>query len=150
MEVILKQDYESLGNAMDVVKVRDGYARNFLIPKGIAVLATEGNKRNVAETKKMAEKREGKRIGIAKELAKKIEGTPCTIPVKVGEEEKMFGSVGTQEIAEFLKREGFEVERRSVMLDEPIKELGVYEIEIKLHKQVSATLKVWVVKDENE
>ncbi len=149
MEVILKQDYQSLGNAMDVVRVRDGYARNFLIPKGVAVLATEGNKRMVAETKKMTEKREGKRVGTAKELAKKIESTPCTIPVNVGEEEKMFGSVGSQEIADFLKREGFDVERRSVMLEEPIKELGVYEIEIKLHRQVSATLKVWVVKDEN-
>jgi large subunit ribosomal protein L9 len=96
----------------------------------------------------LTEKRELKRAKEAKDLAKRVENIPCTIPVKVSEENKLFGSVGNQEIVDFLAKEGFEIERRAVQLDEPIKELGVYEIGIKLHKDVTATLKVWVVKDE--
>jgi len=148
MEVVLKKDHEGLGKAMDVITVKDGYARNFLIPQGIAVLATEGNRKMVAETKKFAEKREEKRVKEAKSLAIQIEKVPCTIPVKVGEEDRIFGSVTAQEIADFLKKEGFEVDRRAVELEEPIRQLGVYTVNIHLHKDVTAQLKVWVVKDE--
>ncbi|MBD3393652.1 MAG: 50S ribosomal protein L9 [Chitinivibrionales bacterium] len=150
MEVVLKQDHESLGKAMDVVNVRDGYARNFLIPSGIAVPATEGNKKSVAEAKRFAEKREEKQKAAAGALASKIENVPCTIPVKVGEEDRIFGSVTAQEIAEFLKKEGFEVDKRSIALEEPIKQLGVYSVPVNLHRDVQATLKVWVVKDESQ
>jgi large subunit ribosomal protein L9 len=150
MEVVLKQDHEKLGKAMDVITVKDGYARNFLIPSGIAVPATEGNKRVVAEAKAHAEKREGKKKNEAVVLAEKIEKVPCTIPVKVVEDNKIFGSVSTQEIADFLKREGFDVEKRNVDLAEPIRELGVYSIDIKLHRDVTAKLKVWVVKEEEK
>ena len=148
MEIILKKDYENLGRAMEIVTVKDGYARNFLIPNDIAVIATESNKKRIAETKRMYEKREEKLRVDAVELAKKIEQTPCTIAVKVGEEEKIFGSVTSQDIAEFLKKEGFSVEKRQVKLDEPIKQLGVYTVDINLHKGVDAKLKVWVVKEE--
>jgi len=148
MEVVLMKDYGKLGNAMDVASVKDGYARNFLIPQGIAVPATEGNKKKVAEAKRLEGLREEKKQGEALEIAKKIEQTPCTIPVKVGEEDKIFGSVSAQEIADFLKKEGFDVEKRHVDLEEPIKQLGVYNIKINLLKSVSATLKVWVVKED--
>ncbi len=148
MEVVLKKDHENLGKALDVVAVKDGYARNFLIPNGIAVAASEGNKKAVAEAKKLAEKREEKKLNEARQLAKKIEGVPCTIPVNVGEEDKLFGSVTSQEIADFLKKEGIDIEKRSIELEEPIKQLGVYSVNILLYKDVSAKLKVWVVKDE--
>ena len=148
MEVVLKKDHENLGKALDVVAVKDGYARNFLIPNGIAVAASEGNKKAVAEAKKLAEKREEKKLKEARQLAKKIEGVPCTIPVNVGEEDKLFGSVTSQEIADFLKKEGIDIEKRSIELEEPIKQLGVYSVNILLYKDVSAKLKVWVVKDE--
>ncbi|MDR0306346.1 MAG: 50S ribosomal protein L9 [Chitinispirillales bacterium] len=148
MEIILKKDYEKLGKAMEIITVKDGYARNFLIPNDIAVIATEGNRNRVAETKRMNEKREAKFAADARELAKKIEQTPCTIAVKVGEEEKIFGSVTSQDIAEFLKKEGFSVEKRQVKLEDPIKQLGVYTVDISLYKGVDAKLKVWVVKEE--
>lgn len=148
MEVVLMKDYENLGKAMDVIPVKDGYARNFLIPKGIAVPASEGNKKKVAETKRLAEQREDKKLKDARQLAKKIEQVPCTIPVKVGEEDKLFGSVTAQEIADFLKKEGFEIDKHNVELDEPIRQLGVYNVKINLYKDASAKLKVWVVKEE--
>jgi large subunit ribosomal protein L9 len=148
MEVVLKKDFEGLGKAMDVVQVKDGYARNLLIPTGVAVPATEGNKKAVAEAKRFAEKREEKRMREAGQLAKKLEKVPCTIPVKVGEEDKIFGSVTAGEIADYLKKEGFEIDKRSIELEEPIKQLGVYSVTVNLHKQVQTKLKVWVVKDE--
>lgn len=148
MEVVMMKDYENLGKALDVVSVKDGYARNFLIPQGIAVPATEGNKKRVAETKLISEAREEKKIKESRELAGKIEQIPCTIPVKVGEEEKIYGSVSAQEIADFLKKEGFDIEKRQVALDEPIKQLGVYTVTINVYRTVSARLKVWVVKEE--
>jgi len=98
--------------------------------------------------KKIAERKEGKKVEVARELSKKIEQIPCTIPVKVGEEEKIYGSVSAQEISDFLKKEGFDVQKRDVDLAEPIKQLGVYNIKINLYKDVSARLKVWVVKEE--
>lgn len=148
MEIVLTKDYEQLGKAMDVINVKDGYARNFLIPFGIAVPASEGNRKKVAEAKRITEVREEKKLKEARQLAKKIEQVPCTIPVKVGEEDKIFGSVTAQEIADFLKKEGFDISRHDVDLEEPIKQLGVYSIRIRLHKEADAKLKVWVVKEE--
>ncbi len=148
MEIVLMKDYGKLGKAMDVTSVKDGYARNFLIPQGVAVPATEGNRKKVAEAKRLEGIREGKKHSDAIELAKKIEQIPCTIPVKVGEEEKIYGSVSVQEISEFLKKEGFNVEKRNIDLAEPIKQLGVYSVNISLYKDVNAKLKVWVVKEE--
>ncbi|MBN1307646.1 MAG: 50S ribosomal protein L9 [Chitinispirillaceae bacterium] len=147
MEVVLMKDYEKLGKALDVVTIKDGYARNYLIPQGIAVPATEGNKKRVAEAKHLNEIHEEKKIKESRELATKIEQIPCTIPVKVGEGDKIFGSVTAQEIADFLTKEGFEIEKRHVELEEPIKQLGVYTVTINLYHTVSAKLKVWVVKE---
>ncbi len=148
MEVVLKKDHENLGKAMDVVNVADGYARNFLIPQGIAVIATDGNRKAVAESKKLSEKREEKKLKEARVQAKQIEKVPCTIKVKVGEDDKLFGSVTAQEIAEFLTKEGFAVDKRDIEIEEPIKQLGVYSIKITLYKDIIAKLKVWVVKEE--
>jgi large subunit ribosomal protein L9 len=148
MRVVLRKDYEKLGKAMDIVTVKDGYARNFLIPSGIAVLATAGNVKTVAEVRKVGERREEKRQKYARQLAKRVEQVPCTIAVEVGEEDKMFGSVTAQEIADFLKKEGFDISRQAIELDEPIREIGVYNVKINLYKDVGAKLKVWVVKAE--
>jgi large subunit ribosomal protein L9 len=148
MEVVLKKDYESLGKAMDVVAVKDGYARNFLIPSGIAEIATAGNMKAVAEARKMSAKLELRRVGEAQAQATAIEKVPCTIKVRVGEEDKLFGAVTALDIAEFLKKENFAIDRKQILLEEPIKQLGVYNIGIKLHRDVNATLKVWVVKED--
>lgn len=149
MRVVLKQDYGKLGKALDIVQVKDGYARNFLIPSGIAVVATDGNVKSVAEVRRVSERREAKRANHADDLAKRIEQVPCTIPVTVGEDDKMFGSVTAQEIAEFLQREGYNVGRQAVELEDPIKQLGVYNVNIRLHRDICATLRVWVVKNED-
>jgi large subunit ribosomal protein L9 len=150
MEVVLKKDHENLGKALDVITVKDGYARNFLLPNGIAVPASEGNKKAVAEAKRLVENREAKKLKEARQLAKKIENIPCTIPVNVGEEDKLFGSVTSQEIVDFLAKENIVVEKKNVELEEPIKQLGVYSVRIMLYKDVQAKLKVWVVKDEKK
>jgi large subunit ribosomal protein L9 len=134
---------------MDIVSVRDGYARNFLLPTGVAVTATEGNKRLVADAKRTSEKREAKLVEEARGILGRLENTPCTIAVKVGSEEQVYGSVSAADIADFLKKEGFGVEKRQVKLDEPIKQLGVYTVDVSLHKGVDAKLKVWVVKEES-
>ena len=150
MKVVLKKDHDNLGKVMDVVNVKDGYARNFLIPSGIAVPATEGNMSTVEEAKRIALRRDEKKTKEARQLAKKIEDVPCTIPVKVKREEEIFGSVSAHEIAEFLSREGFNIEKAAVELEEPIKQLGVYSVKIKIYKDVYAQLKVWVVKEEDK
>ncbi|MCL2182486.1 MAG: 50S ribosomal protein L9 [Chitinispirillia bacterium] len=149
MEVVLKKDFGKLGKAMEIVSVKDGYARNYLIPNGVAVVATEGNKKLVADSKRANEKREAKLVEEARALLGKIEQLPCTIAVKVGEEEQIYGSVSALDIAEFLKKEGHNIEKRQVKLEEAIKQLGVYTVDIELHKGVDAKLKVWVVKEES-
>lgn len=150
MQIILKQDHEKLGRINDIVTVKDGYARNLLIPAGIAVPATEGNKRAVSEAQLIAQKREEQEAKQSRQLAKKIENVPCTIPVNVKSDEEIFGSVTTQDISDFLKKEGFAVDKSAIELDEPIKKLGVYSVKVKLFKDVFAKLKVWVVKEEKE
>jgi large subunit ribosomal protein L9 len=150
MQVVLQKDHSTLGKALDVVTVKDGYARNFLLPQGIAVPATAGNKRAVAESKKVFEKREDKKIQEARVLAQKIESVPCTIPARVGEEDKLFGSVTSQEISEFLNKENISIDKHDIELVEPIKQLGVYSVKVKLYKDIFAMLKVWVVKEETK
>lgn len=147
MEIILRQDYQGLGKTGDVVKVKDGYARNFLIPKGIAYLASKENKKRLENELKLKSWRVEKEKLAAEELAKKLTNVSCTIPVQVGEEDKLFGSVTSQNIAEALAAQGIEVDRRKIQLEEPIKSLGIYSVPIKLHSEVEATVKVWVVKE---
>ncbi len=147
MEIILRQDYQGLGKTGDVVKVKDGYARNFLIPKGIAYIASKENKKRLENELKLKSWRVEKEKLAAEELAKKLANVSCTIPVQVGEEDKLFGSVTSQNIAEALAAQGIEVDRRKIQLEEPIKSLGIYSVPIKLHPEVEATVKVWVVKE---
>lgn len=150
MKIVLTQDYGKLGSANDVVTVKDGYARNFLIPNGIAAIATKGNLRAVEENKKFAEKREANKANEAKNLASKIADTPCTITAKAKNDEELFGSVTAADIANFLDKEGFKINKGAVLLSEPIKKLGVFPVKIQLHKDVSVELKVWIVKEEEK
>lgn len=147
MEILLRQDYQGLGNAGDVVKVKDGYARNFLIPKGLAYLANEANKKRYENDIKQQTWQLNRDKKNAEELAKKLENVSCTITVQVGEEDKMFGSVTSQNIADVLGSQGYEVDKRKILLEEPIKSLGIYSVPLKLHTEVEATVKVWVVKE---
>lgn len=147
MEIILRQDYEQLGKTGEIVTVKDGFARNYLIPKGIAYVATKVNKKRLENELQMQNWRKEKEKRAAEELAKKLETVSCTIPVQVGEEDKLFGSVTSHNIADALAALGYEVDRRKIQLEEPIKSLGIYSVPIKLHPDVTATVKVWVVKE---
>jgi large subunit ribosomal protein L9 len=146
MEVILMQSVENLGEMGDKVSVARGYARNFLIPKGLAVLATEGHRKLVNEHMKLEAKREDLRKASAEELAAKLGELSCTITVQAGEDDKLFGSVGPRDIAEALNSDRGEFDYKQIVLDETIKQLGVYSVPVKLHSEVEVTAKVWVVK----
>ena len=146
MKLILKEDYDKLGKAGDVIIVKDGYARNFLIPKKIAYLANDGNVRKLEEEKKLHAIREKKEQKTAADIAAEIEKLSITIPVQVGEDDKLYGSVTSQMIADSLKEKGFEIDKRKIEIGEPIKVLGIYTINIKLHSEVTGKVKVWVVR----
>ena len=147
MLVILKENVENLGRIGDVVKVSGGYARNFLIPNKKVVAANENNLNAIEHQKKMLEKKRSAEKLSAEETVKKIAGFTCNISRKVGEKDKLFGSVTTTDIADALKAGGIEVEKRSIHIKEPIKALGVHTVEIKLLPEVVAQLKVWVIKE---
>lgn len=146
MEIILRQAVESLGKPGDVVDVKSGYARNFLIPRGMAYPATEGYKKQIAQQKARLEAQENERIGAAQELATKLEQVSLTFSARVGEEEKLFGSVTAADIAQQLQAQGFTIEKRQVDLHDPIKALGVYRVPVKLHAEVKPEIRVWVIK----
>ena len=147
MKVILRQNYESLGQVGDLVDVKDGFARNFLIPRKIAYAALKGNILALEEEKKNIAKKKQQEIHAAETLASEIEKVSVTIPVQVGEEDKIFGSVTTQMIAEALKEKGYDIDKRKIEIEEPIKSLGIYGISIKLHPSVTTNIKVWVVRE---
>jgi large subunit ribosomal protein L9 len=147
IEVLLMDQVEGLGIEGDVVRVAEGYARNFLFPKGIASEVTEGKKRQIEKKRLERLAQLEKEKSAAAELAKKIEGIECTIAAKVGETGKMFGSVGVPQILEKVAEQGLEIDRSKVVLPAPLHELGVFDIEIKLHPEVSGNLKVWIVED---
>lgn len=146
MEVILMQSVDNLGQMGDTVSVARGYARNYLVPKGLAVLATEGHRKLVAEHMKLESKRDDLRKASAEELAAKLGELSCTLTVQAGEDDKLFGSVGPRDIAEALKSDSQEFDHKQIVLDEAIKQLGVYSVPVKLHSEVEVTAKVWVVK----
>ncbi len=148
MLVILRENVENLGHTGDVVKVSDGYARNFLLPRNLVVAADEKSIASIEHHKKMLEKKRLAERAVAQELAKKIEEFSCTISRKVGENDRLFGSVSAGDIADSLKAAGYKVDKRSLTLITPIKTLGVHSVSVKLEPEVSATLKVWVVKEE--
>ena len=146
MKVVLKQDIDKLGNIGDVVSVADGYGRNYLIPHGLALKATPGAEKVAEQIKKSkARKIDEEKAGF-EETAKKLSSLSLTIPVQVGEDEKMFGSVTSIDIANMLKQEGIEIDRKNIALKEPIKKLGIFNIQVKLHPEVTAEVKTWVVK----
>jgi large subunit ribosomal protein L9 len=147
MKVVLRKNFESLGEAGQIVGVKDGYARNFLIPRGIAYEASARNLSLVQEAKRQSEHRQTREQHLAEDLRNKLSEVSITATVSVGEDDKVFGSVTSQEIARLLAEKGFEIDRRKIILDEPIKMLGVFEIPIKLHSKVEAKIKVWVVKE---
>ena len=146
MDVILMTSMDDLGQMGQTVSVKRGYARNFLIPQGKAVPATSGNSKLVAEHIKLETKRDSLRKVGAKELAASLGEISCTITVQAGEEDKLFGSVTARDIAEALQSENVELDHRQIILDEPIKQLGVYSVPVRLHPEVEVMAKVWVVK----
>ena len=147
MEVILLEDIPALGKTGDLVKVSDGYGRNFLIPKKKAVIATSKKLRALEHEKRLVQDRLEKSQRDAERLAKRIEDYSCTISKPVGESGKLFGAVTSMEIEENLQENGFKIERKSIIIDEPIKSLGIYTVPVKLDAGVTANLKVWVVKE---
>ncbi len=147
MKIILRQNFEQLGQIGQVVDVADGYARNYLIPKKIAFAASEGNLRALEEEKKQHVYREKKDLVKAQKLASELEKLSITIPMKVGEDDKLFGSVTSQMIADVLTEKGMNVDKRIIEFDEQVKALGIYTANVKLHAEVTGKLKVWVVKE---
>lgn len=148
MEVILAESMHKLGDEGDVVKVKPGYARNYLIPKGLAFPVKTTNANEVAHKRKLVLDQQRKRMKTQQDMARHLTNTEISIAVKVGEEDKLFGSVTSQQISEELKKKGFQIDRRKVMLDEPIKALGVYTVQVRFTAEIQADVKVWVVKED--
>ncbi|MEW5701334.1 MAG: 50S ribosomal protein L9 [Candidatus Zixiibacteriota bacterium] len=146
MKIILRDDIDNVGRCGEVVTVKDGFARNYLIPRNLAIPATPGMLRSIDQVGKQKEQRDRKRLREAERIRLAIEKTSCTAEVLVGEEDKVFGSVTAANIAELLEEKGFEVDRRDILLEEPLKALGVYTVDVKIDRDVTAKLKVWVVK----
>jgi len=146
-EVLLMDQVEGLGIEGDIVKVADGYARNYLYPRGIATEVTEGKKRQIEKKRVERLAQLEKEKTAAEELAKKIEGIECTIAMKVGENGKLFGSVGIPAIQEKLQEQGLELDKSKIVLATPLHELGVFDVSLKLHSEVTGTLKVWIVEE---
>ena len=147
MEVILREHVDNLGKRGEIVKVADGYARNYLLPRNLALPATEGNKRHVERERKIMETREAEEKGQAEGMAARLATVEVTIARRVGETDQLYGSVTAADIAEFLKGKGFEIDRRKLVLPDPIKTIGEHNVPLKLHRNVTVPLKVKVVKE---
>jgi len=147
MQVILLENVPSLGKAGDLVKVSDGHGRNYLIPQKKAVLATEKSLKVIEHQKRQVQQRMEKTKKDAEKMAQQIEKLSCTFTKAVGESGKVFGSVTSMDIENYLKENGMEVDRKKISLEEPIKNLGMFTVPIKLHPEVAAHLKVWVVQE---
>jgi len=147
MQLILLENVPSLGKAGDLVKVSDGYGRNYLIPQKKAVLATEKSLKVIEHQKRQVQQRMEKTKKDAEKMAKQIEKLSCTFAKTVGESGKLFGSVTSMDIENYLKENGIEVDRKKISLEDPIKNLGMFTVPIKLHPEVAAHLKVWVVQE---
>jgi large subunit ribosomal protein L9 len=147
MKVILRKDFDSLGQIGDVVEVKEGYARNFLIPRKIAYTALTGNLHALEEEKRNLARKSEHELKAAETLAAELEKVSVTIPVQVGEEDKIFGSVTNQMISEALGEKDYEIDKRKIEIEEPIKTLGIYSVNLKLHANINAKIKVWVVRE---
>lgn len=146
MKVILKQDVEKLGKAWDVVNIKDGYARNFLFPRGLILALTKENlklKEKLEASKAVLEEKNKKE---AQALAKKLLAESFTLTREATAEDKLYGAIDAQEIEKLLKSEDYDIDKKNILLTEPIKSLGAYSVDLKLHPEVTATIKVWVVK----
>ena len=148
MKIILRQDVENLGNIGEIVVVKPGYARNFLIPNQLAYVATDGAIRALETDKKQYEVRKAKARQQAEVVAAQLAELQITISMQVGEEGRIFGSVTAPMIAQELELRGFAVDKRNIIIDEPIKTLGIFEVKVKLHSDLTAPLKVWVIGQE--
>lgn len=146
MEVILTQEVKGLGKTQAVVKVKDGFARNFLLPKGLALLATKENLAKMAEIEKRKALQLEKEKSQAEELARRLNGVSINVAVATNEEDNLYGSVTDADIVSALKEEGFNIDKQNILLNEPLKNLGIYDVAIKLHPEVEAKIKVWIVK----
>ncbi len=150
MEVILRDDVEKLGARGQVVKVADGYARNFLLPKRLAVPATAANKKIVEQERQAHLRREAKEKSAAEDLGKMLGGVSVTITQKAGDQDQLFGSVTAKDIVEALEKQNYRIERRKIHLDEPIRQLGQFQVPVRLHRDVTVEVTVNVVKEEAE
>lgn len=148
MEVILREHVDNLGRRGDIVKVANGYARNYLLPRKMALLVNEGNKKRIERERKIMEAKEAEERQAAEAFATRLTGLDLSIARKVGETEALYGSVTAADIAELLAGKGFEVDRRKIQLHEPIKALGEFTIPVKLHREVVAQVTVHVVREE--
>ena len=147
MEIILLKEVHALGNRGDTVNVKRGYARNYLFPRKLALPATKSNLSVFQEDERVLGKRDERAMQTARDIAGKLSGVSCTIPVQVGEEDKLYGSVTTADITKVLAGQGLKFDKKQILLEEPIKKLGVYTIDVRLHADVNAPVKVWVVKE---
>jgi len=145
MELLLRQNIDHLGRVGDVVKVKSGYARNFLLPKGLAVPVTKANLAEIEHARAVALAEEQARTATFRELAQKLAEASVTIESRANEEGHLFGSVNQAQIAAALREKGFAVEDKQIKLDQPLKEIGVFDVPVHLHQGVDATIKVWVV-----
>ena len=147
MEVILREHVDNLGKRGEIVKVADGYARNYLLPRKLALPATDGNRKHVERERKIVEARESQEKSQAEAIAARLAAVEITIARRVGDTDQLYGSVTSADIADFLKEKGFELDRRKLILPEPIKAIGDHEVPLKLHREVTVPLKVHVVKE---
>ncbi len=146
MKIILKENIENLGKAGEIVEVKNGYARNYLIPSSKAIAATPSNMKAFKEEIKLLEKKALKGKLEAEELAAKLEKVSITASVQVGEDDKVFGAITNQNIADLLKEQNYDIDRKKIILEEPLKALGVYDVPVKLHPEVEVKIKIWVVR----
>jgi large subunit ribosomal protein L9 len=147
MEVILREHVDNLGQRGEIVKVADGYARNYLLPRKLALPATAGNRKHVERERKIMETREAEDKASAEAISSRMSLLDISIARRVGDTEQLYGSVTAADIADFLKAKGFDIDRRKLILPEPIKALGEYDVPLKLHREVTVPLKVKVVKE---
>jgi len=145
MKVILREDVQHLGNVGEIVSVKPGYARNYLLPRGMASIADERNVKKIEHERRVIARQLEAMKASALEQAKSVEGVVITLPVKVGEQDKLYGSISSKDIEAALKAEGVKIPRKQIRLDQPIKSLGVYKVPVRLHPEVSPALSLWIV-----
>ncbi len=148
MELILREDVEKLGSRGEIVKVADGYGRNFLLPRRLAVPATEANKKIVEQERQAHLRKEAREQAAAEELGKMMTGVSVSIAQKAGEQDQLFGSVTSKDIAEALEAQNYHIERRKIQLDEPIRQLGEHKVPVRLHREVTIEITVNVIREE--